>query len=218
MSRRALPPHYPGYDVLAKRNTLSWNDASRRVIDRRLAIPREPRFFGEAEWRTLQALCDRILPQPGDRPPVPLPGLLDDKLQRDLRDGYRYAALPPQREAWRIGIAALDAAAAAAHRRPFHELGPEQQDALLRRMESGALDGAEWQGMPSGIFFQHRVVPDITSAYYAHPTAWSEIGFGGPAGPRGYVRLRLDRRDPWEAVESTAGEDEPVRRQNRHVR
>ena len=42
---------------------------------------------------------------------------------------------------------------------------------------------------------------DIGSAYYAHPTAWSEIGFGGPASPRGYVRMDENRRDPWEAVE-----------------
>jgi hypothetical protein len=43
------------------------------------------------------------------------------------------------------------------------------------------------------------VIPDITHAYYAHPTAWNEIGFGGPASPRGYARMGLDRRDPWEA-------------------
>ena len=36
-------------------------------------------------------------------------------------------------------------------------------------------------------------------AYYAHPAAWNEIGFGGPASPRGYVRMDFDRRDPWEA-------------------
>ena len=39
------------------------------------------------------------------------------------------------------------------------------------------------------------------------PTAWNEIGFGGPASPRGYVRMGLDRRDPWEAVEATPGEE-----------
>ena len=39
------------------------------------------------------------------------------------------------------------------------------------------------------------------SVYYAHPAAWSEIGFGGPASPRGYVRMQANRRDPWEAME-----------------
>ena len=29
----------------------------------------------------------------------------------------------------------------------------------------------------------------ILSAFYSHPWAWNEIGFGGPAYPRGYARL-----------------------------
>jgi hypothetical protein len=41
----------------------------------------------------------------------------------------------------------------------------------------------------------------VVGIYYAHPAAWSEIGFGGPASPRGYVRLGFDERDPWEAEE-----------------
>jgi hypothetical protein len=43
------------------------------------------------------------------------------------------------------------------------------------------------------------VLDEIVRAYYAHPAAWSEIGFGGPASPRGYVRLAAGRQDPWEA-------------------
>ena len=37
------------------------------------------------------------------------------------------------------------------------------------------------------------------------PTAWSEIGWGGPASPRGYVRMDFDERDPWEAAEAKDG-------------
>jgi hypothetical protein len=44
----------------------------------------------------------------------------------------------------------------------------------------------------------------LVSIYYAHPEAWNEIGFGGPASPRGYARLGMDRRDPWEAEEVNA--------------
>jgi hypothetical protein len=42
---------------------------------------------------------------------------------------------------------------------------------------------------------------DVIGNYYAHPAAWSEIGFNGPASPRGHIRLSLDSRDPWEAEE-----------------
>jgi hypothetical protein len=202
-----MPERYPGYDVMAKRWTPSWDETTRRVIDRRLGVPRTPRFFSAAEWRTLTAICDRIMPQPKDRPPVPLPSYVDQKLADKMLDGYRYAGLPPQGEAWRRGLAALDAAAQDAHDQPFHLLTGEQQDGLLRHMQQGDLTGPAWGDMPCHLFFQHRVIPDITQAYYAHPTAWNEIGFGGPASPRGYVRLALDRRDPWEAAEA-APDDE----------
>lgn len=212
-----MTDRYPGYDVLSKRWTQSWNEQTRQVIDRRLAVPRQPRFFSAAEWRTLNAVCDRIMPQPADRPPVPLAAYVDQKIADRQLDGYRYAQLPPQDEAWRRGLAALDAAAEDAHAGPFHGLRPEQQDGLLRHMQQGELTGAAWGGMPCKLFFEHRVIPDITHAYYAHPVAWNEIGFGGPASPRGYVRMGLDRRDPWEAAEAGSEEAALVRRKNLRV-
>ena len=46
------------------------------------------------------------------------------------------------------------------------------------------------------------------AAFYSHPWAWNEIGFGGPAYPRGYKNLGFDRREPWEVAERDA--DDPV--------
>jgi hypothetical protein len=195
-----MAERYPGYDVLSRRWTPSWNAPTRRAIDRRLAVPREPRYFSAAAWQTLTAVCARILPQPPDRPPVPLPAYVDQKMYDRQLDGYRYAQLPPQGEAWKRGLRALEQASSAQYGSSFHMLPPARQDELLHRMQRGELTGAAWEGMPCKLFFEHRVLPDITHAYYAHPTAWNEIGFGGPASPRGYVRMGLDRRDPWEAA------------------
>jgi hypothetical protein len=212
-----MTDRYPGYDVMAKQDSPSWDEQTRQVVARRLAVPREPRFFTAAEWETLTALCDRIMPQPTDRPKVPLPAYVDAKITENHLDGYRYAPLPRQGEAWRRGLAALDAEARAAHGGHFHTLSPDQQDALIRRMQSGALTSAAWGGMPCKPFFEHRVVADITHAYYAHPFAWNELGFGGPASPRGYVRMHLDQRDPWEPVEAKDGEEQLARQENRRV-
>ncbi|MCW2239965.1 gluconate 2-dehydrogenase subunit 3 family protein [Azospirillum canadense] len=211
---------YPGYDVLAKRNGPSWNDKTRAVIDRRLAIdPEDHRIFDDAAWRTLKAVCDRIVPQPPKRAaPIPVAALLDRRLQEDRRDGHRDVRLPPIAEAWRRGLAALDAECRRAHDRPFHDLGPDQQDALLRAMQEGRLDDPAWEGMPSRLFFASRLLPDILEAYYSHPTAWNEIGFGGPASPRGYVRMGFDRRDPWEASEAKPGREDVAWEENRRVR
>ena len=212
-----MTKRFPGYDVLDKRHTPSWNEPTRRVVDARLAVHPGPRFFSEAEWLTLQAVCARILPQPADRPPVPIAAYVDEKMLLNKIDGYRAAALLPQGEAWKAALAALDAVAREEHDRGFHDLDATEQDGLLKRMQDGELTGPLWRDMPSRMFFAKRVLHDIPSAYYAHPTAWSEIGFGGPASPRGYVRLDADQRDPWEAAEAHPGDEDKARRENRHV-
>jgi hypothetical protein len=56
-----------------------------------------------------------------------------------------------------------------------------------------------WRQLPAQRFFATVLLKEIVGVYYAHPAAWSEAGFGGPASPRGYVRLGLNQRDPWEA-------------------
>ena len=81
-------------------------------------------------------------------------------------------------------------------------------------MQAGELTSPAWGGMPCQPFFEHRVIADITHAYYAHPVSWNELGFGGPASPRGYVRMKLDTRDPWEPVEAKPGEEAQARSEN----
>jgi len=211
-----MSARYPGYDVLAKRHTPSWNEKTRQVIDQRLALRREPRFLSPGEFRILEAICDRILPQPMDRPPVPVAAMVDAKLYNDRRDGYRDHRLPPLREAWRNGLAGIDAEAHRGHNVGFAALATAEQDALLRDAQQGKLQ-ADWDGMKSDIFFSKRLLLDIVKAYYGHPTAWNEIGFGGPASPRGYVRMDFDRRDSWEAAEATPGSETEARKANARI-
>jgi hypothetical protein len=179
-----MPDLYPGYDVLSKRNSPSWNEQTRLVIDQRLRIdPNVHAFFSDTEWLILRALCDRIVPQPVDRPHlIPIAAMVDQKMHENERDGYRHAALPPMREAWRRGLTALDAEALCAHGRRFHELVTGQQDALIKLMQQGQLYHNAWEGMPAKSFFEQRVLNDIVKTYYSRPTAWNEIGWGGPAG------------------------------------
>ncbi len=208
---------YPDYDVADKRATPSWNDATRTALDQRLAVHPGPRFLDAAAFATLQALCGRILPQGERTHPVPLAAYVDEKLWLDKRAGFRNAELPPLREAWQRGLAALEAEAQRAYGRGFAALDPASQDALVGRMAAGGLHDPAWGDMPCALFFAERVMAEIPRAYYAHPSAWNEIGFGGPASPRGYVRLDFDKRDPWEAAEAQPGREAEARKANSRV-
>lgn len=212
-----MSDRYPGYDVLSKRNTPSWNEPTRRVIDERLAIADEPHFFDHSEWQTLQAVCRRIVPQPADRVPVPIAALVDRKMADNRLDGYRRASMPPMREAWRRGLAALDATAMHLHGKRFHTIESAAQDELLKAMQQGGLGGSAWESLPAHTFFSQRLAKDILEAYYSHPASWNEIGFGGPASPRGYVRMNFNMRDPWEAMEAVPGREDAARKTHTHA-
>jgi hypothetical protein len=115
--------------------------------------------------------------------------------------GYRYAEMPWDEEAYRRGLAGVDASSRARFSRAFIHLDGEQKDAVLATIEDSDPPGESWQRLPAQRFFR-LLMQDIVEVYYAHPAAWNEIGFQGPASPRGHIRLALGKRDPWEAEET----------------
>ncbi len=193
---------FPGYNVLDKWDSPSWNEQTRKVVEKRLAEIPERRFFDPDEWETLKAVCNRIIPQP-DRPesPVPIAPFIDGKMYNDQKDGYRYEDMPSMQESWKLGLKGIDDESRLRFGSMFLELSPEQQDEILSSIQKEEVQSEVWQRLPAGRFFTARVLHDVTAVYYAHPEAWNEIGFGGPASPRGYFRLGADRSDPWEAME-----------------
>jgi hypothetical protein len=216
MTERLTRGRYPGYDVRSKRDTPSWNDKTREVIDARLAVSSRPRFFSADEWRTLAALCDRVMPQPEGRARVPLEAYVDRELSARKTKGYRLANMPQPTEAWRQGLAALNEVALRERGHAFALLTQSDQDGILRQLAKGSLEAAALKGMPAESFWTSHVIHDVLGAYYAHPDAWNEMGWAGPASPRGYVRLDLNRRDAWEPEEA-APEKPQAARENERV-
>lgn len=192
---------FAGYDVLAKWDGPSFNRRTREVLAERLtAIPRR-RFLAADEWALLDAVIDRLVPQPERADKVAILPWVDAQLAEGRGDGYRREGMPPARAAWRQGLAALAEEARIAFGTPFTDLPTDRQDSVLRDVQRGEVRAAGWHGLSPRHFFADLLLRTVVSIYYAHPAAWNEIGFGGPAGPRGYVRLGFDERDPWEAEE-----------------
>lgn len=198
MSKTFQPP-YPGYDVLDKWETPSWNEQTRKVVADRLTNIPSRQFFTETEWTVLIALCDRVIPQPERAEPVPIAPFVDAALFVKRGLGMRFYDMPETGAAWRQGLAALDVEARQRHNRTFADLQPTEQDAILSDATAGNAGGNAWKDLPPKRFMRELVLKTIVSIYYVHPAAQSEIGFGGPASPRGYVRLEAGRFDTWEA-------------------
>lgn len=192
---------YPTYDVLDKWDSPSWNDQTREVVRRRLEELPPRRFLTAEQWSLLEAIVDRLVPQPDRKSPVPIVPWIDEMLHHNLGPGFRYADMPPMRDAWRQGLDAIAAETRNRHGKGFQQLAPGEQDAILRDVEQNRVERSFWGELPAGGFFGHHLLKEVVGVYYSHPDAWSEIGYGGPASPRGYARLGFDERDPWEAKE-----------------
>lgn len=192
---------YLSYDVLDKWNSPSWNEQTRDVVRKRMKELPERRFLTIAQWSLLEAIVDRLIPQPDRSTPVPIVPWIDDMLHHNRGPGYRYADMPSLRDSWRQGLDAIAAEARSRHGREFEQLSPEEQELILCDVQQDRVDRRYWGELPAAGFFTHHLLKEVVSIYYSHPSAWSEIGYGGPASPRGYARLGFDERDPWEAEE-----------------
>jgi hypothetical protein len=194
---------YRRYDVLHKWRTPSFDDRTRDAIGKRLGEIRPCRFFAQEELRLLDDVVDRLLaldPKIDGRPPIGL--WIDELLFENRGDGYRLEGAPPLQATWRIGLAALAGEARSRCTGGFFSLDRDAKDALLLAIQQGSVNAALWPGLDPAFFFSEILLKTVAGLFYTHPSAWNEIGFGGPASPRGYVRLGFNARDPWEAEET----------------
>jgi hypothetical protein len=195
--RRGTTPQlhgrYPDYDVLA--NADHWDELTREVVLRRANETPPVRFFDQAEARTARSFCDTVLAQ--DREPrVPVMEMVDAKLFAGELDGFRYADMPDDRETWRLVLRALDREAGPGG---LYAASDRRRHAIVEDFSTGDLDCGVDASRAWSV-----VMRAVLAAFYSHPWAWNEIGFGGPAYPRGYMRLNPGPagREPHEAVEA----------------
>jgi hypothetical protein len=194
--RRGTTPQmrgrYPDYDVLTA--ATHWDRLTRRTVLDRVANVPPIRFFTDQETVTLRAFCDVVTGQDSD-PRIPVLEMVDAKLHTGQLDGFRHHDMPPDPETWRQVAANLDQSAREqSYEGGFAAASSECQHEIVQRFSVGELDWELPVTKAWGV-----IMRGVLSTFYSHPWAWNEIGFGGPAYPRGYARLGAGQREHWEA-------------------
>jgi hypothetical protein len=192
---------YPDFDVLAQAE--HWDPVTRAVVLDRVENVPPIRFFDESQAWTLDAFCDRLTAQDDD-PRIPVLAYVDQRLHDGVGVGYQYFDLPSDGDTWRTVARGLDEEARALGRDSYALLTEHEQNEICHRFSIGRLHGGAWSTFNVARAYK-IVVRDICEAFYAHPWAWNEIGFGGPAYPRGYAAFGnplLGEEEPWEAKEA----------------
>jgi hypothetical protein len=146
---------------------------------------------------TLRAVLARVLPQSpqeGDSE-IDLAASLDKQLAGAKGDGWRYATLPGDLEAYRVGLALLDEAAVELGAADFVGLPSAAQDSLLESIAAGRRRSARFDLMR---WFED-LRADATRIYISHPRTLARMGYSGIADdPGGFVQIGIGQREAWE--------------------
>jgi hypothetical protein len=192
---------FPGLDVLAQAG--HWDAVTAGVVQSRVGLPPDIRFFTPGEEAIATALCDQLLGQ-ADEPLVPLVAMIDARLAEQETDGWHYADLPEDGQAWRDTLGYLDDDARAKFGRGFAQCPAAEQQAVIQSVQD--LGSGDWHGVNASRAWS-LWTRYATTAFYSHPTAWDEIGFPGPAYPRGYKNAGVGKREPFEVADARPGAD-----------
>ena len=136
-----------------------------------------PDLFDEARERTLRAALDRLIPE--DDYPGAWEAGCGEYIQRQLTGQLAHLV-----EVYRAGLDGIEAEGVAQHRQSFADLPADQQDEILRRIETGTV-AAQWFTPPDRFFA--TLLNHAAEGYYANPaqggnrdrTSWRMIGFNG---------------------------------------
>ncbi|WP_394790700.1 gluconate 2-dehydrogenase subunit 3 family protein [Rhodoferax sp.] len=164
-----------------------------------------PSYFNAEEWTLLSALVQRLIPPGSDGPgavEAGVPEFIDQQMGQayghgalwfmqapfvpTAADEFGYQLAQSPRELYRQALTALAQAVQQQHGKPFTELAPMEQDAVLTALEAGKLViGA----VPPKAFFS-QLLTNTREGYFCDPKhggnknmgAWKMIGFPGARG------------------------------------
>ncbi len=193
--------HYPEGTVRALLQTDFVTENTRAVLINRLEKQETvtPLFFNDTAFATLRSVCARLIPQPNRSQKIDIAGMLDEQLAAGKGNGWRYDQMPPDKEAYTLGLQGVDETAVLMFGNAFILLTAEDQDDVLKAVQSGSVEGKVWEQLPANLFFE-ELLASIVEIYYSHPLAKEEIGEVAFADAKGWQKTGLNEQEQWEPL------------------
>lgn len=192
-----IKSHYPDYNVMD--SIKEWDEHTREIVLKRLGPFPEKRFLEEQEVRKFRLIIRHLTYDDRDEIFDWILYYIDQRLHSEIGEFQRKLKTPPEKVLIREGLKALDKLSVTLYNKAFNDADIKEQFEMLASIQlEKAVPITEWGTIPQRDLF-NKLLDMIISSYYSHPTIWSEMGYGGPAYPRGYYRIELGWTDPWEA-------------------
>ena len=204
-ARTGWDGRFPGFDVLDQ--VPHWDRVTADVVLARTDTPTAMKFFTESEESCARALLNLLTGQDGQEGPSrswrwSTPGW---RREKPTAGGTPTCPRTARRGGtrWPSSTRTPVSFPAPRSRTPRRPIRPSSLQAVQD------LKSADWHGLPAAHVWSLWTRYACT-AFYAHPFAWAEIGFPGPAYPRGYKNTGVGKLEPFEVGDAHPSED-PVR-------
>ncbi len=186
---------YPFGSVRALLETDWVTEPTRKVLLERFDAGENyaPRFFDARDYAALKAVCEILAPSEI----VPLdfvPGEIDERLDKNTGNGWRYAKMPPDGEAFRRWLRGLNDIAEQKFDCDFQSLTIEKRNEILQFVRRGEINSEVWRDFNSRLFLE-ELLAEFAEIFYAHPLAQEEIGYIGFADAHGWQKIGLNEHD-----------------------
>jgi hypothetical protein len=141
--------------------------ATRRVLEERASPVAHTRYLVPELYAVLQQVVDTILPQGVLGTQVDIAVAMDKRLADGKGDGWRFADLPANGEAYRVGLGAIAPV--------FAGLSVAEREAYLRSVANGDEDAA---GFPLSKWLL-MVRTDAVRVWMSHPAVMQKMEYYG---------------------------------------
>lgn len=195
MTRQPKKSYYPTYDVLNAKN--EWDEATQRVIFNRLHINESGTLTPEMN-RTVQALTGVLFPSHIGEQTLSIVMVLDQRIKQGHLKTYPKLASLSKEFIIKNGLTYVEEEAFFDYKKPFVLLEKQDRVNLVERLKLNKGNQQIWELTTSELFYQ-TISSELVKIIYSDPSIWSQIGYGGPAYPRGYYAFGPGQFDQWEA-------------------
>ncbi|MDF2648921.1 MAG: hypothetical protein K0Q73_4726 [Paenibacillus sp.] len=189
--------HYPSFDVMDEKD--EWDDHTQTIVISRLKSNKGFQFLSTTEAEMVRRISSLLV---NDETPDVLHFVvthIDQTLHQSPGESQRKAGVPEASMLVRAGLEAIERGAQSQYGSSYVNLDIAEQKLYLQHLSESIAEPQEvWSAIPQKALFM-KIQNLTVEAYCSHPDVWSEIGYAGPAYPRGYVRTQLGQLDPWEA-------------------
>lgn len=187
--------YYPTYDVFSEKN--EWDENTKEVIQNRVHAT-EGNVLTPEMKRTLQAFSKSLFPSHVGEQTLSVSLILDHRLTEKKLKSYPKNSHLSKEEIILHGLVYAEEECIVYDQNPFYQMNDKERMKKILSWKHQLGEEAIWKQMSCDLFYS-TLTSEILKIIYSDPSIWSNIGYGGPAYPRGYYAFGPRQFDSWEA-------------------